>query len=91
MSTLAITVYSRWWYFAQIQGKDSCSGDSGGPLVVKTSEDDRTLFMYLEGIVSFGSETCNGGIPGLYTRVSTFIPWIIENLRPWDNLALLSA
>jgi len=37
--------------------------------------------MYLEGIVSFGSEACNE-TPEVYTRIATFIPWILDNLRP---------
>jgi len=69
-------------HFAQILGKDSCSGDSGGPLVIKSSKSRESIVMYLEGIVSFGSERCDGGIPGIYTRVATYIPWILNNIKP---------
>ncbi|KAG6922060.1 mast cell proteinase-3, partial [Chelydra serpentina] len=52
------------------EGKDSWKGDSGGPLVCgKTAQ----------GIVSWGSE--DGIPPGVYMRVSTFIPWIREMMR----------
>ena len=67
---------------SKISGQDSCQGDSGGPLIAKTSAHSRTLVMYLEGIVSFGTLKCDGKIPGLYTRVSTYIPWILANLKP---------
>ncbi|XP_034643328.1 mast cell protease 1A-like [Trachemys scripta elegans] len=50
--------------------KASFKGDSGGPLVCgKTAQ----------GIVSGGPS--NGRPPRVYTRVSTFIPWIQETMR----------
>ncbi|XP_065421481.1 granzyme H-like [Chrysemys picta bellii] len=49
-------------------GKDSWKGDSGGPLVCgKTAQ----------GIVSWGYCTP----PGVYTKVSTFIPWIRATMK----------
>ncbi|KAM9121575.1 granzyme H-like [Pangshura tecta] len=49
-------------------GKDSWEGDSGGPLVCgKTAQ----------GVVSWGPPTP----PRVYTRVSTFIPWIRATRR----------
>ena len=52
-------------------GKDSCSGDSGGPLVLPDGEGG-----WLQvGITS--ASTCGGpGLPGAYTRISTFVDWI---------------
>ncbi|XP_067417494.1 duodenase-1-like, partial [Emydura macquarii macquarii] len=50
------------------KGKDSAEGDSGGPLVCK-----RTV----QGIVSWGPPTP----PGVYTRVSTFVPWIEKMMK----------
>ena len=38
--------------------------------------------MYLRGIVSFGTRKCGRGVPGLYTDVEYFIPWIKANLKP---------
>uniref|UniRef100_A0A8C0IWD1 Peptidase S1 domain-containing protein n=1 Tax=Chelonoidis abingdonii TaxID=106734 RepID=A0A8C0IWD1_CHEAB len=49
-------------------GKDSWEGDSGGPLVCGKRA---------HGIVSWGPPTP----PGVYTRVSTFIPWIQATMR----------
>lgn len=50
-------------------------GDSGGPLLVQNGEDRWTL----EGVVSFGFKCAQKGIPGVYTRVSKFRDWIVEN------------
>ncbi|KAM7150596.1 mast cell protease 1A-like [Macrochelys suwanniensis] len=50
--------------------KDSAKGDSGGPLVCgKTAQ----------GIVSWGSE--DETPPGVYTKISAFIPWIRATMR----------
>ena len=49
----------------------SCKGDSGGPLTAQDKNDKRTLI----GIVS-GGIGCGKGIPGWYTKVSFFFPWI---------------
>ncbi|XP_034643316.1 mast cell protease 3-like [Trachemys scripta elegans] len=52
------------------KGKSSFKGDSGGPLVCQQTA---------QGIVSWGSEV--GTPPAVYTRVSTFIPWIRKTMR----------
>ena len=49
----------------------SCKGDGGGPLTVQDKDDKKTLV----GIVS-GGIGCGKGIPGWYTKVSFFYPWI---------------
>ncbi|KAI8791197.1 salivary glue protein Sgs-3 [Biomphalaria glabrata] len=51
-------------------GKDSCQGDSGGPLACRENDGK----YYVQGIVS-GGFAC-GQTAGLYTKVSSFIPWI---------------
>ncbi|CAA9961642.1 hypothetical protein CFE70_005048 [Pyrenophora teres f. teres 0-1] len=51
-------------------GKDSCQGDSGGPLV----DASKTLV----GVVSFGNGCAAPGYPGVYSRVSTFLPFIAQ-------------
>lgn len=56
-------------------GIDSCQGDSGGPLMLRNSQDEWTL----AGIVSFGEGCAQRQAPGVYTRVSSFLPWIRES------------
>lgn len=61
-------------------GVDSCNGDSGGPLVYKGPNTDGSW--YQVGIVSFGTKQCGKGTPGVYTRVTSHLDWIKENLEP---------
>ncbi|XP_028135555.2 phenoloxidase-activating factor 1-like [Diabrotica virgifera virgifera] len=57
------------------EGKDSCQGDSGGPLMKRSNKE--ILQWYQEGIISFGSTICGRkDLPGVYTKVSNFLPWI---------------
>ena len=58
-------------------GKDSCGGDSGGGLFSKR-DDGRWEVV---GIVSFGSERCGDGTPGVYTRVSQYLQWIEQTMK----------
>uniref|UniRef100_A0A0A9YLH9 Venom protease n=2 Tax=Lygus hesperus TaxID=30085 RepID=A0A0A9YLH9_LYGHE len=57
-------------------GKDSCRGDSGGPLMFKN---DTTYFLI--GVVAFGSACGIEGSPGVYTRITSHLDWLIENLK----------
>ncbi|XP_072395727.1 phenoloxidase-activating factor 1-like [Diabrotica undecimpunctata] len=60
-------------------GKDSCQGDSGGPLMKKSNAD--SPHWYQEGITSFGLSACGiEGFPGIYTKVSSFLPWIHQHV-----------
>jgi len=58
--------------------KDSCKGDSGGPLVIRESDGDPT---YLVGVVSAGTNRCGIGAPAIFTRITTLVNWIVENLN----------
>ncbi|XP_030044002.1 serine protease 55-like [Microcaecilia unicolor] len=55
--------------------RHSCQGDSGGPLVCKSWKDD---LWYQVGIVSWGEGCSRKHHPGIYTRVSSFVKWIIK-------------
>nr|ASN76826.1 prophenoloxidase activating factor 1 [Octodonta nipae] len=59
--------------------KDSCRGDSGGPLMTTTRGDPSQW--YIEGIVSFGANCGTFGWPGVYTKVSSYLNWISQNVR----------
>lgn len=51
----------------------ACNGDSGGPILRKAKAG--TWFQV--GIVSFGvGQSCVSDIPTIYTRISSYIPWI---------------
>ena len=51
-------------------------GDSGGPLVCQ-----KDGAWTLVGIVSWGSGRCGPFSPGVYTRVTKFIPWVLGVLE----------
>ncbi|CAG9793199.1 unnamed protein product [Diatraea saccharalis] len=62
-------------------GKDACQGDSGGPLMQPIWNDvDYTTHFYQIGVVSFGRKCAEAGFPGVYSRVTYFVPWLEEKL-----------
>ncbi|KAI8426742.1 hypothetical protein MSG28_014439 [Choristoneura fumiferana] len=56
---------------------DSCRGDSGGPLMALARDLHCTYIV--RGVVSFGPG-CGSGLPGIYTDVRAYLPWIVENV-----------
>uniref|UniRef100_A0A8C7ENQ0 t-plasminogen activator n=1 Tax=Neovison vison TaxID=452646 RepID=A0A8C7ENQ0_NEOVI len=56
---------------------DACQGDSGGPLVCM--KDNR---MTLVGIISWGIGCGQKDVPGIYTKVTNYLDWIQNNMRP---------
>uniref|UniRef100_H2YK43 Peptidase S1 domain-containing protein n=1 Tax=Ciona savignyi TaxID=51511 RepID=H2YK43_CIOSA len=52
-------------------GSNSCKGDSGGPLVCRKNNR-----YYLVGITSWGDTRCKPNIPGVYTRLQSYITWM---------------
>jgi len=62
------------------EGKDACDGDGGGPLVCE--KDDR---WYQVGIVSFGIGCGRRNVPGVYTNVEAYGPWIEETILADKN------
>jgi Trypsin len=56
---------------AGARGRKHCRGDSGSPVVFTNGP------RIVVGIVSWGIPNCaDDGLPGAYTRISSFIPWI---------------
>ncbi|EDW68858.2 uncharacterized protein Dvir_GJ12927 [Drosophila virilis] len=54
-------------------GRGGCQGDSGGPLVYQWRN-----ISYLIGVTAFGSTTgCELGAPTVYTRVASYLDWIL--------------
>ncbi|XP_073978749.1 venom protease-like isoform X3 [Rhodnius prolixus] len=60
-------------------GKDACSGDSGGPMAIQLAS--RCLKTQI-GITSFGRDCGLPNTPGVYTRVSYYVPWIESIVWP---------
>ncbi|XP_063593874.1 chymotrypsinogen A-like isoform X1 [Penaeus indicus] len=57
-------------------GRDSCRGDSGGPLMTK----ENGVWVLL-GLSSFSPRECaTEGVPGVYTRVSSYSTWILSKI-----------
>ncbi|XP_044142354.1 coagulation factor VII [Bufo gargarizans] len=60
--------------------KDSCKGDSGGPYATRYKET-----YYLTGIVSWGLGCAKKESYGVYTRVSKYRDWMMENMKQDSN------
>uniref|UniRef100_A0AAG5DAE0 Peptidase S1 domain-containing protein n=1 Tax=Anopheles atroparvus TaxID=41427 RepID=A0AAG5DAE0_ANOAO len=57
---------------------DTCPGDSGGPLQIRLLNSIE-MTPFIVGVTSFGS-ACGQSEPGVYMKVSSYIPWIRSEL-----------
>nr|AXY94763.1 trypsin-like proteinase T2a precursor [Galleria mellonella] len=62
-------------------GKDACQLDSGGPLLYT---DPATGLLFNVGVVSQGRLCASRGEPGVNTRVTEYLSWIINNTPEAD-------
>ncbi|XP_058986413.1 uncharacterized protein LOC131806374 [Musca domestica] len=62
-------------------GRDTCRGDSGGPLIQFAPYNNRRRFIQY-GVVAIGRNACKltSTLPGAYTHVSYYMPWITNNI-----------
>ncbi|XP_037309866.1 serine protease hepsin isoform X2 [Pungitius pungitius] len=65
-------------------GMDACQGDSGGPFVAEDCL-SKTKRYRLLGVVSWGIGCAMAKKPGVYTRISRFLPWISTAMRNYHN------
>ncbi|XP_031353251.1 phenoloxidase-activating factor 3-like [Photinus pyralis] len=54
----------------------TCQGDSGGPLMLSVRNQWEGV-----GVVSFGTSYCGPDYPVVYTKVSSYLDWIRQNVR----------
>lgn len=67
-------------------GKDACSGDSGGPFTRTISSSMGSRY-FLIGVVSYGMGCARSQYPGVYTKITTYLPWIQEQVQSFHNEA----
>lgn len=65
---------------ADEQEGDLCRGNGGGPFMTSTeSQNDKRQWTAI-GITSFGPK-CSTSKPGVYTKVASYVPWILSKMR----------
>ncbi|XP_077384264.1 serine protease hepsin isoform X1 [Festucalex cinctus] len=65
-------------------GADSCQGDSGGPFMAEDRLSKTSRYRLL-GVVSWGIGCADAKKPGVYTRVSRFLPWLSTAMKNYNN------
>lgn len=66
------TIYGRQLCTLATSQEGACNGDSGGPLHFQGRQ---------VGIVSYGAANCTGGLPDVYTRISSIRGWALNTTK----------
>lgn len=64
-------------------------GDSGGPLMLHRTPKDSPAAMgnhFVVGVVAYGYKCAVEGYPGVYTRVTEHLPWILAEVNNLKNV-----
>ncbi|XP_022902338.2 serine protease easter-like [Onthophagus taurus] len=77
---LPVRIQANQFCAGEIDGRDSCSGDSGGPIMTAVNVDGRLKTVQI-GLVSYGPQRCGKDFPGVYTRLSSYTKWILDNIK----------
>lgn len=66
---------------ASSSNSDTCYGDSGGPAIYASAY-NRSVRHFQYGIISVGPKGCDlqSSFPSIFTRVSSFMPWILSTI-----------
>ncbi|MEM8862827.1 MAG: serine protease [Chloroflexota bacterium] len=65
---------------------DACQGDSGGPIFYRPTELSQFSSQpILVGVVSWGRGCGRADLPGIYTSVSHFLPWLSRTVESAIN------
>lgn len=71
--------YDRQVHLCAGEGREGatggCQGDSGGPFVCEIRGT-----WYLHGAVSFGERWCSTVYYTIFTRITTYVPWILNKI-----------
>ncbi|XP_059156519.1 chymotrypsinogen 2-like isoform X2 [Physella acuta] len=59
---------------------DACVGDSGGPLVCENKG-----IVMLMGLSSWGRGCAHKGEPGIYVKITYFLPWMWDTINLYDT------
>mmetsp|Transcript_7459 Transcript_7459/g.19146 ORF Transcript_7459/g.19146 Transcript_7459/m.19146 type:complete len:359 (+) Transcript_7459:211-1287(+) len=66
--------------------QDACQGDSGGPLIMHSGAPSNVPWGSISsdrqvGVVSWGFGCAKQGQPGVYGRIATVYPWIMDRMK----------
>lgn len=77
--TMGVNLTSSAVCVGPLRDQNTCRSDPGGPLM---SLDRQTQKWSAVGVFSLGPVPCDKvGYPGVYTKVSDYVPWILSKLR----------